>query len=466
MSVLIKGGRIITADNDQVGDVYIEDEVVTQMGTSLQVPADLTFDARGKYVLPGCVDPHTHLGMRSGTVTIDDFQSGQTAAAFGGTTCHVDFAIQEPGSSFTQALDSWHHMRDGKAIIDSGFHIAITDLRHGDTPERLAELPGQGITSFKLFMAYKGTLQVDDETLFRTMEVASSTGALVMVHAENGDAVDVLVRRALAQGHTSPRWHAKTRPPELEAEATNRAIQLARVAGCALYVVHVSCVEALEPIRAARENSWTVYGETCPQYLALDDSLLDSPDFEGAKYVYTPPPRDEANQEALWHALRDDVLSVISTDHCAFLWDGQKSLGRNDFSKIPNGGPGIEDRLQVIHELGVRSGRLSLRRMVELLSTNPAKLFGLFPRKGSIAIGSDADLVIFDPNRANVIRAANHHSRCDYNLYEGMHVTGSVDTVLLRGRVLMDGDQLVADPGTGHFIRRAPFGAHLKQTCT
>jgi dihydropyrimidinase len=200
--------------------------------------------------------------------------------------------------------------------------------------------------------------------------------------------------------------------------------------------------------------------------LALDDSLLDSPDFEGAKYVYTPPPRDEANQEALWHALRDDVLSVISTDHCAFLWDGQKSLGRNDFSKIPNGGPGIEDRLQVIHELGVRSGRLSLRRMVELLSTNPAKLFGLFPRKGSIAIGSDADLVIFDPNRANVIRAANHHSRCDYNLYEGMHVTGSVDTVLLRGRVLMDGDQLVADPGTGHFIRRAPFGAHLKQTCT
>jgi dihydropyrimidinase len=311
-------------------------------------------------------------------------------------------------------------------------------------------------------MAYKGALMVDDETLFKTMEVAAETGALVMVHAENGDAIDVLVKRALAEGHTEPHWHALTRPPETEGEATNRAIQLARVAGSPLYVVHVSCKESVEPIALAREKGWDVWGETCTQYFFVDYTDLERPNFEGAKFVYTPPPRDKANQDVLWNAVRNDVLSAISTDHCAFNWDGQKSLGKDDFSKIPNGGPGIENRLQMIHQFGVRSGRISLNRMVELLATNPAKLFGLYPRKGTLAVGSDADLVVFDPEKHVTISAATHHSRVDYNLYEGTQVQGSPEVVLLRGNVLVEGDQLVAKPGIGQFVKRAKFGEELK----
>jgi dihydropyrimidinase len=311
-------------------------------------------------------------------------------------------------------------------------------------------------------MAYKGALMVDDETLFRTMEVAAETGALVMVHAENGDAIDVLVKKALAEGHTEPHWHALTRPPETEGEATNRAIQLARVAGSPLYVVHVSCRESVEPIALAREKGWDVWGETCTQYFFVDYTFLERPNFEGAKYVYTPPPRAKENQDILWNAVRTDTLSVISTDHCAFLWDGQKTLGRDDFSKIPNGGPGLENRLQMIHEFGVRAGRISLNRMVELLCTNPAKLFGLYPRKGTIAVGSDADIVVFDPERRVTISAQTQHSKVDYNLFEGTEVTGTPDVVLLRGRPLVEGDELVAAPGIGQFVRRAKFGEELK----
>jgi dihydropyrimidinase len=303
---------------------------------------------------------------------------------------------------------------------------------------------------------------VDDETLFKTMEVAAETGALVMVHAENGDAIDVLVKKALADGHTEPHWHALTRPPETEGEATNRAIQLARVAGAPLYVVHVSCKEAVEPIALAREKGWDVWGETCTQYFFVDYTFLEKPNFEGAKYVYTPPPRDKANQDVLWNAVRTDILSAISTDHCAFKWDGQKTLGRDDFSKIPNGGPGLENRLQMIHEFGARAGRISLNRMVELLCTNPAKLFGLYPRKGTIAVGSDADIVVFDPERKITITAANQHSRTDYNLYEGTEVTGTPEVVLLRGNVLVENDELVAEPGIGQFVKRAKFGEELK----
>jgi dihydropyrimidinase len=467
VSVLIKGGRIITAADDYVGDVYVEDERVTLVGESLDVEADRVIDADGKYVLPGCVDPHTHLDMPfGGTVTIDDFTSGETAAAFGGTTCHVDFVIQPPGSTFGEALDMWHARREGKQIIDCGFHMAVTDLRDGGSLEELARLPEQGVTSYKLFMAYKGALMVDDETLFRTMEVAAETGALVMVHAENGDAIDVLVKQALAAGNTAPHFHALTRPPELEGEATNRAIQLARVAGAPLYVVHVSCREAVEPIAKAREQGWDVWGETCTQYLFVDYTFLERPNFEGAKYVYTPPPRAQENQEVLWHAVRSDILSVISTDHCAFLWDGQKSLGKDDFSKIPNGGPGLENRLHMIHEFGVRTGRFSLNRMVELLSTNPAKLFGLYPRKGTIAPGSDADIVVFDPERRHLVSAATHHSRVDYNLYEGTEVTGSPEIVLLRGNVLVENGALIAEPGVGQFVERAAFGQELMPAAT
>jgi dihydropyrimidinase len=463
MSILIKGGRVITAADDYVADVYVEDERISLIGESLDQPADKVIDASGKYVFPGGVDPHTHLDMPfGGTVTIDDVESGQTSAAFGGTTTHVDFIIQPAGASFGEALEEWRAKANGRQVIDMGYHMAVTDLKGGGTLEELATLPDQGITSYKLFMAYKGALMVDDETLFRTMEVAAETGALVMVHAENGDAIDVLVKQALAEGKTEPKYHALTRPPETEGEATNRAIQLSRVAGSPLYVVHVSCAEAVEPIQLAREKGWDVWGETCTQYFFVDYTFLERPNFEGAKYVYTPPPRDKANQDVLWNAVRTDVLSAISTDHCAFLWDGQKTLGRDDFSKIPNGGPGLENRLQMIHEFGVRAGRISLNRMVELLSTNPAKLFGLYPRKGTIAVGSDADLVVFDPEQRVTISAATHHSKTDYNLFEGTEVTGTPELVLLRGNVLVEGDELVASSGIGQFVARAKFGQELK----
>src|SRR5437667_9459997 len=412
MSVLIKGGRIVTAADDYVADIYVEDETVTLIGESLGQPADKVIDATGKYVLPGGVDPHTHLDMPfGGTVTIDDVESGQISAAFGGTTCHVDFIIQPQGMSFSEAFDEWKAKGNGKQVIDMGYHMAVTDLKEGGTLEELATLPDEGITSYKLFMAYKGALMVDDETLFKVMQVAAETGALVMVHAENGDAIDVLVKEALAEGKTEPKYHALTRPPETEGEATNRAIQLARVAGSPLYVVHVSCAESVEPIQLAREKGWNVHGETCTQYFFVDYSFLERPDFEGAKYVYTPPPRAKANQDVLWNAVRTDTLRVISTDHCAFLWDGQKTIGAVDFSTIPNGGPGIENRLHMIHEFAVRTGRTSLNRMVELLCTNPAKLFGLYPRKGTIAVGSDADIVVFDPQRKLTISTKTDHSK-------------------------------------------------------
>ncbi len=463
MSVLIKGGRVVTAADDYVADVYVDGERISLIGESLDIAADRVIDAAGKYVLPGCVDPHTHLDMPfGGTVTIDDFESGHTAAAFGGTTCHVDFVIQPPGSSFAEALEQWHAKREGRAIIDNGFHMAVTDLHKGGSVEELAGLPDQGVTSYKLFMAYKGAIMVDDETLFRTMQVAADTGALVMVHAENGDAIDVLVKQALARGETEPKYHALTRPPETEGEATNRAIQLARVAGCNLYVVHVSCRESVEPIARARDAGWDVWGETCTQYFFVDYSFLERPDFEGAKYVYTPPPRPKENQDVLWNAVRTDILSVISTDHCAFTWSEQKAVGRDDFSKIPNGAPGLENRLQMIHSFGVREDRITLNRMVELLATNPAKLFGLYPRKGTIAVGSDADVVVFDPEKKVTITAAEQRSKSDYNLFEGTEVTGSPEVVLVRGTVVVDNGELTVQPGYGQFVKRARVSEELK----
>jgi len=463
MSVLIRGGRVITATDDYVADLFVEDERISLIGATLDVTADRVIDAAGKYVLPGGVDPHTHLDMPfGGTVTIDDVESGQTAAAFGGTTTHVDFIIQPKGATFAEAIDEWRAKANGKQVIDMGYHMAITDLDEGGTLEELAGLPDQGITSYKLFMAYKGALMVDDETLFRAMEVAAESGALVMVHAENGDLIDVLVRQALEAGNTEPLYHALTRPPEAEGEATNRAIQLAHVAGAPLYVVHVTCREAVEPIARARENGWDVWGETCTQYFFNSLEDIEKPDFEGAKYVYSPPVRDKSNWDVLWNAVRTDALSAISTDHCAFLWDGQKTMGRDDFSKIPNGGPGLENRLHMIHEFGARKGRITLNRMVELLSTNPAKLFGLYPRKGTIAVGSDADIVIFDPEKRLTISSATDHSKTDYNLYEGTEVTGTPEIVLLRGNVLVEGDELVAQPGIGRYVARAKFGEELK----
>src|SRR2546430_14843825 len=463
MSVLIKGGRIVTAADDYVGDVFIDNGSVALLGESLDVSADKVIDAGGKYVIPGAIDPHTHIEMFfGGTTTCDDFTSGTVAAAFGGTTTLIDFCMQTPGDTFAQALEKYHEKIDRcKPVIDVGFHIGVTDLHTGGTLQDLAKLPGEGVTSYKLFMAYKGAVMVDDDTLFRTMETAADTGALVMVHAENGDAIDVIVKRAVAEGKKEPIWHARTRPMETEAEATNRAVQLARVAGCRLSVVHVSCQPAVEPIALAREKGWDAWGETCTQYLFVDDSALDQPDFEGAKYIYTPPPRPKEHQEHLWHALGADVLSVVSTDHCPFKWPEQKGINGEEFQVVPNGGPGIENRLHMLHHFGVRTGRLTMNRFVELTSTNVVRYFGLYPRKGTIAPGSDADIVVWDPEKRLTISAKTHRSNVNYNLFEGTEVVGAPEVVLVRGQVIVDNDELVAQPGAGQFVKRARFGEEL-----
>ncbi len=463
MSVLIKGGRIVTASDDYVGDIYAENGTVTLIGRSLDMDADKVIDATGKYVIPGAIDPHTHIEMFfGGTTTCDDFTSGTVAAAFGGTTSLVDFCMQSPGTPFPQALENYFEKIDRcKPVIDVGFHIGVTDLAGGGGLEALGKLPDEGVTSYKLFMAYKGAVMVDDETLFKTMRVANETGGLVMVHAENGDAIDVIVKEAVAAGKKDPIWHARTRPMETEAEATNRAVQLARVADAALYVVHVSCQPSVEPIALAREKGWDVWGETCTQYLFIDDTALEKPNFEGAKYIYTPPPRPKDQQEHLWKALQNDVLSVVSTDHCPFNWPEQKGINGQDFQVVPNGGPGIENRLHMLHEFGVRTGRISMNRLVELTSTNVAKRFGLYPRKGTIAVGSDADLVVWDPEKKLTISAATHHTNVNYNLFEGTEVTGAPQVVLVRGQTIVEDDQLVAEPGAGQFVKRARVGDTL-----
>jgi len=465
MSVLIKGGRVITAADDYVADIYIEGERITLIGESLDLAADTVIDAAGKYVLPGGVDPHTHLEMPwRGKTTVDDFYHGHAAAAFGGTTTHVDFCIQGKGETFGEALATWHAKREGKALIDNGFHIIVTDLsENGGTLEELATLPAEhGVSSYKLFMSYNDSLRVSDEDLFRVMQVAAETGACVMVHAENGDVIEVLIADAIAAGDTAPIYHALTRPPETEGEATNRAIQLAHLAGASLYVVHVSCEESLEPIQLARQKGWDVWGETCTQYFFIDESFLERlENFEAANYVYTPPPRPKKNQEILWNAVRTNELQAVSTDHCGYTLE-QKALGKDDFRQIPNGAAGMENRLHMIHHFGVREGRITLNRMVELLSTGPAKLFGMYPKKGTIAVGSDADVVIFDPEKHHTITARNHHSATDLNIFEGTEVVGSPEVVLRRGEVIVEGGELLAKPGSGQFIKRAKFREELK----
>ena len=463
MSILIKGGRIITAADDYVADVFIEDGAISMIGRSLDVSAERTIDATGKIVMPGAIDPHTHIEMFfGGTTTCDDFTSGTTAAAFGGTTTLIDFCVQTPGDTFAEALAKYHEKIERcPPVIDVGFHIAVTDLHTGGTLEDLAKLPDEGVTSYKLFMAYKGAVMVDDETLFKVMQVAHETGALVMVHAENGDAIDIIVKETVAAGNTDPVWHARSRPMETEAEATNRAIQLARVADAPLYVVHVSCQPSVEPIALAREKGWRVWGESCTQYFFIDESMMEAPNWEGAKYIYTPPPRPKEHQEHLWNAIRTDALSAVSTDHCPFNWPEQKGINGREFQVVPNGGPGIENRLHMLWTFGVSTGRITPNRFVELVSTNIAKLFGLYPRKGTIAPGSDADIVIWDPNKKLTISAATHHTNVNYNLFEGTEVTGAPEVVLVRGQVIVENDELVAEPGAGQFVKRARFGEEL-----
>lgn len=457
MSTLIKNGTVINADASRKADVFVDGEIIGQVGESLEVQADRVIDAREKYVIPGGIDVHTHLDMPfGGTVSSDDFETGQVAAAHGGTTCHIDFVMQSKGQSLAEAVDIWHGKADGKACIDYGFHVAVTDTPES-VMEELPTLVDLGITSIKLFMAYKGVLMVNDETLFRAMQIARENGILTCVHAENGDAIDVLVRQTLGEGKTEPVYHAKSRPHWAEAEATGRAIYLAAMADAPVFIVHLSCASALENVRRARAEGLKAMAETCVQYLLTTEDDLARPGFEGAKYVCSPPLRTENDQEALWAGLRDGDLVDISTDHCPFNYVGQKELGREDFSKIPNGLPGIEDRVMVIHHHGVGGGRISLEKWVEICSANPAKAFGLYPRKGMIAEGSDADIVIWDPEKEHTISAGTHHMRIDYNIYEGMTVKGVPEIVFSGGRSVVEHGEFKGKVGAGRFVQRDPI---------
>lgn len=457
MRTLLVNGTIVTPDKAFQADLLIEGERVAAVGHGLPSANAVVVDARGQYLLPGGVDVHTHLDMPTPrTTTADDFHTGHVAAAFGGTTSHIDFVIQPEGASLRQALDLWHTKAKGKACIDYAFHVAVTD----PTPSVLREIPllsEWGVPSIKLFMAFKGSLQVDDASLFKAMRYASQGGVLVMAHAENGDVIDVLVGDALAAGNSSPVFHALTRPPELEGEATGRAIALAAVAGAPLYVVHLTCELALEQVRAAQSRGARVWAETCIQYLRFTVDDLNQPGFEGAKYVCSPPFRTVRDQEVLWEGLRDGSLAVVSTDHCPFSFDTKKTLGRGSFEHIPTGVPAIEDRMMVLHEIGVGQGRISLNRYVELTASNPAKLFGLYPRKGTLAVGADADILLFDPRIDRTISARTHHMAVDYNLFEGMRVRGAPTGVWVRGQRIVDGDQFVGQHGFGRFLRRARF---------
>jgi dihydropyrimidinase len=454
-TLLIKGGTIVTATDQYVGDVLVEDERITTISTALTMQADRTIDATGKYVLPGGIDVHTHLDMPfGGTTSADDFESGTRAAAHGGTTTVVDFAIQYKGQRLHDAWEAWQKKAEGKATIDYGFHMIITDL-NDQVEQEMDALVRQGVTSFKLFMAYPGVFMLDDASIFKALLRTGKNGGTICMHAENGGVIDVLVKRALAEGKTAPKYHALTRPARAEAEATHRAIALAEIADVPIYIVHLSAAEALEMVTEARDRGLPAYAETCPQYLFLSYDNYEEPGFNGAKYVMSPPLRPKETQDELWRGLAFNDLQVISTDHCPFCMKEQKELGVDDFSKIPNGAPGIETRMSLVYDGGVRQGRISLNRFVELTSTSAAKIFGLFPRKGTIAPGSDADIVIFDPKRTMTFGAKTLHMKVDYNPYEGREVTGVTETVISRGTVVIDNGTFTGRAGAGSFLKRA-----------
>ncbi len=455
MSILIKNGTIVTATDQYVGDVFIEGEKITTIGSALTMPADRVIDAKGKYVLPGGIDVHTHMDMPfGGTTSADDFESGTIAAAFGGTTTIVDFAIQYRGETLHHAYETWMKKAEGKAAIDYGFHMIITELTD-QVEEEMDAMVRQGVSSFKLFMAYPGVFMLDDASIFRAMLRTGQNGGTICMHAENGGVIDVLVKRALAEGKTAPKYHALTRPARAEGEATHRAIALAEMADVPVYIVHLSSAEALEQVVEARDRGLPAFAETCPQYLFLSEDNYDEPDFGGSKYVMSPPLRTKETQDRLWRGLAFNDLQAIATDHCPFCMK-DKRLGDGDFSKIPNGAPGVETRMSLVYDGGVRTGRISLNRFVELTSTSPAKIFGMFPKKGTIAPGSDADIVIFDPEKTTTLSAKTHHMRVDYNPYEGRQVTGVTDTVLSRGKVIIDAGKFTGKAGAGAFLKRSP----------
>jgi dihydropyrimidinase len=455
VSLLIKNGTVVTASDLYQGDVFIETDTVTAIGSDLPMKADRVIDAADRYVIPGGIDCHTHLDMPfGGTTSADDFESGTTAAAFGGTTSIVDFAIQYRGQTLHHAWEAWMKKADGKAVIDYGFHMIMTEV-NDQIEQEMDALVRQGITSFKLFMAYPGVFMLDDASIFRAMLRTGKNGGTICMHAENGGVIDVLVKKALAEGKTAPKYHALTRPARAEGEATHRAIALAEIADVPVYIVHLSAAEALEMVTEARDRGLPAFAETCPQYLFLSYDNYEERGFEGAKYVMSPPLRPKETQDRLWRGLAFNDLQAISTDHCPFCMKEQKTLGEGDFSKIPNGAPGIETRMSLVYDGGVRPGRISLNRFVELTSTAPAKIFGLFPRKGTIAPGSDADIVVFDPNRKERLSVKTLHMKVDYNPYEGREVTGVTDTVVSRGRVVIDGGKFTGRAGGGSFLQRA-----------
>ena len=462
MSTLIKNGRIITAEQDYNADIYVDKDTITTIGAGLKEQADRVIDGTGKYVIPGGIDVHTHLDMPfGGTTSADDFESGTKAAAFGGTTCLIDFAIQTKGQKMREALDIWWKKGENKATVDYGLHMIVTDLPDAHL-EDMNDMVREGVTSFKLFMAYPGVLMVDDATIFKALRQTASNGALVCMHAENGSVIDVIVKRALAEGKTAPIYHGLTRPTSAEGEAVNRAIALAEMAGAPVYIVHLSSNDALEKVAEARDKGLPAYAETCPQYLFLSIEDLDRPNFEGAKYVFTPPLREKWHQEKLWEGLRKNTLQVVSTDHCPFCFKEQKELGRGDFTKIPNGGPGIENRLQLLFDGGVNKKRITVNRWVEVVSTTPAKMFGLYPHKGTIAVGSDADIVVWDPNKEHVISAQTHHMKVDYSMFEGFKVNGNAETVLSRGEVIVEHGKFLGKTGRGRFIKRDTYAGAWK----
>lgn len=453
MTTLIKNGRIITASEDYVADIYIEGVSISAIGKNLQVKADKVIDASGKLIVPGGIDPHVHLDMPfMGTYSSDDYSTGTNAALHGGTTMVIDFILQTQGKSLHHALGEWQGRSNGNAYGDYSFHMAVTDFNDETKKEIRQLVEEEGITSFKTFMAYKGALMIDDRQMVGLMNEVKDCGGLVTVHATNGDMIDFLIAKHRSEGKLAPLYHYLSQPEITEAEATGRFADMAYHTGVPAYVVHMTCEGALNHIRDAARRNQRVFVETCIQYLLLDASLYEQ-NFEGAKYVMSPPLREKKDQESLWAGINQGIVNVVATDHCPFMWE-QKKMGLNDFSKIPNGHPAIEHRMELLFSEGVNKGKISLNKFVEVSSTNAAKIFGMYPRKGTIGIGSDADLVIIDANKKHKLSATTHHMRVDYSAYEGMELTGKCETVLLRGTVAVENGATKVEKGYGKFIRR------------
>jgi dihydropyrimidinase len=453
MSLLIKNGRIITAGEDQVADIFTEGEKISAIGKNLNVQADQTIDASGMLIFPGGIDPHVHLDMPfMGTFSSDSYETGTRAALYGGTTMVIDFILQKQGNSLQSALDEWNSRAKGNAVGDYSFHMAVTDFNDDTKKEIRHFIEEEGITSFKTFMAYKGALMIDDRQMIGLMEEVKKQGGMVTVHATNGDMIDYLVAKHRQEGKLSPLYHYLSQPEVTEAEATERFADMSDYTGCPGYIVHLTCEGALNAVRNSTRRNQHVLVETCIQYLVLDASLYEK-DFDGAKWVMSPPLREKKDQATLWAGINQGLVKVVATDHCPFKWQ-QKLMGEKDFSKIPNGHPAIEHRMELLYSEGVQKGRISLNKFVEVTATNPAKIFGMFPQKGTIGVGSDADIVIFDPNKKHTITASEHHMNVDYSAYEGWEVTGKVKKVILRGQLSIDDGKCVIEKGYGKFIKR------------